>query len=57
MDVLTYVSSMDTAYVRGNLTPKIAGYKVQYLSWNSWWWIELEIADFLSLLSYSHQIH
>ena len=41
MKVLTYISCISSAYVRGNVTPKIAGYKVQEPSnlgtWNVWW--------------------
>ena len=29
MEVLTYISCMDTAYVRENPPPTLAGYKVQ----------------------------
>ena len=60
--ILTYISRMDTAYVREKTTPKIAEHKVQDSSilgtWSFWWWqhTTLQILEVGPLLHLKHNI-
>ncbi len=57
MEVLTYVSCMDTAYVRGNPPPK-KPYEVQYLHFRAWnfGWLYLDTLPKTNMTMEKHLI-